>query len=153
MLKVSRMPRQMQWRQCDPVRRQASADIYAVTESAMPATQIEAEMLKVSRMPRQMQWRQCHPVRRQASADIYAVTESVMPVTVVVVVVVVVIVVVVVGEERGRRRSGTRSREMQQQKQKDPQDNVGNDPVLRSSFVQLFDMLLLICLKRARGGK
>ena len=62
-LKVSRLPRQMQRHQSDPVRRQASADIYKGPESATPATQIEPGVLKVPRLPRQMQRRQsrkCH---------------------------------------------------------------------------------------------
>ena len=61
----------MQRRQFDPVRRQASVDIYGGAESATLATQIEPEALKVSRLSRDMQRRQFDPVRRQASADIY----------------------------------------------------------------------------------
>ena len=62
--------------QFNPVRRQASADIYGGTESATPAAQIEPEVLKVSRLSRDMQRHQFDPVRRQASADIYGGTES-----------------------------------------------------------------------------
>ena len=65
-LKLSRLARKMQRRQFDPVRRQASVDIYGGTESATPATQIEPEVLKVSRLSRDMQRRQFDPVRRQA---------------------------------------------------------------------------------------
>ena len=53
---MPRLSRKMQRCQSDPLRRQASADIYGGSESATPATQI----------PR---WRwKCHP--RQASADV-----------------------------------------------------------------------------------
>ena len=69
-------------RQFDPVRRQASADIYEGTESATPATQIEPDVLQVSRLPRKMQRRQFDPVRRQASADIYGGAESTTPASV-----------------------------------------------------------------------
>ena len=71
MLKMPRLPRQMQRRQSDPVRRQASADIYM-------------KVLKASRLPGKSSCftlatssaaasvrRQVDPVRRQASADIY----------------------------------------------------------------------------------
>ena len=68
---MSRLPRQKQRRPSDPVRRQASADIYGGTKSATPATQIESEVLKVSRLPRQKQRRPSDPVCRRASADIY----------------------------------------------------------------------------------
>ena len=84
-------------RQFDPVRRQASADIYGGAESTTPATQIEPvyggaesdtpatqiepDVLKVSRLPRKMQRRQFDPVRRQASADIYGGAESTTPAT------------------------------------------------------------------------
>ena len=81
MLKVSRLARDMQRRQFDPVRRRASADIYGGSEGATPATQSEAEMLKVPRLSRDMQRRQFDPVRRQASADIYGGTESATPAT------------------------------------------------------------------------
>ena len=64
-----RLSRDMQRRQFDPVRRQASVDIYGGTESATPATQSEPEVPKVSRLSRDMQRRQFDPVRRQASAD------------------------------------------------------------------------------------
>ena len=80
-LKVSRLPRKMQRRQSDPVRRRASADIYEGPESVTPATQIEPEVLKVSRLPRKMQRRQSDPVRCRASADIYESPESVTPTT------------------------------------------------------------------------
>ena len=45
----------------DPIRRQASADVYGGTESTTPATQIEPEVLKVSRLPRKIQRRQIRP--------------------------------------------------------------------------------------------
>ena len=45
----------------DPIRRQASADIYGGTQSTTPATQIEPEVLKVSRLPRKIQRRQIRP--------------------------------------------------------------------------------------------
>ena len=47
MLQASRLPRKMQRRQFDPVRRQASADIYGGAESTTPATQIEPDVLQV----------------------------------------------------------------------------------------------------------
>ena len=82
MLKASRLPHKMQRRQFDPVRRQASADIYGGAESTTPATQLEPDVLKVSRLPRKkVQRRQFDPVRRQASADIYGGAESTMPAT------------------------------------------------------------------------
>ena len=81
----------------DSLRRQASADIYAGTESALPATQIEPEVLRChachtnparaaerSRLPRKnaaASRRAFDPLRRQASVDIYAGTESATPVT------------------------------------------------------------------------
>ena len=67
MLQASRLPRKMQRRQFDPVRRQDSADIYGGAESITPATQIEPDVLQASRLPRKMQRRQFDPVRRQAS--------------------------------------------------------------------------------------
>ena len=67
---MPRLSRDMQRRQFDPVRRQASVDIYEGIASATPATQIEPEVLKVSCLSRDMQRRQFDPVRRQASADI-----------------------------------------------------------------------------------
>ena len=71
----------MQWRQSDPVRRRASADIYEGDESATPATQIKPEVLKAPRPPRKMQRSQSDPVRRRASADIYEGPESATPAT------------------------------------------------------------------------
>ena len=62
----------MQRRQFDPVRRQASVDVYGGTVNATPATQSGPEVLKVSRMQR----RQFDPLRRQASVDVYGGTES-----------------------------------------------------------------------------
>ena len=78
---LPRLPRKVQRRQFDPVRRQASADIYGGAESTMPATQIEPDVLKASRLPRKVQRRQFDPVRRQASADIYGGAESTTPAT------------------------------------------------------------------------
>ena len=57
------------------------ADIYGGTESVTPATQIEPDVLKVSRLSRKRPRRPWAPVRRQASADIYGGTESVTPAT------------------------------------------------------------------------
>ena len=52
MLKVPRLSRKRPRRPWVPVRRQASAHIYAGTERATPATQIAPEVLKVSHLPR-----------------------------------------------------------------------------------------------------
>ena len=79
--KVPRLSRQMQRRQFDPLRRQASADIYGGSESATPATQIQPDLLTVPRLSRKMQRRQFDPLRRQASADIYGGSESATPAT------------------------------------------------------------------------
>ena len=79
MLKAPRLSRKTQRRQFDPLRRQASADIYGGSESATHATQIQAEMLKVPRVSRKRQRRQFDPLRRQASVDIYGGSESATP--------------------------------------------------------------------------
>ena len=81
MLKVPRLSRKRPRRPWVPVRRRASADIYAATESVTPARQIEPDMLKVSRRSRKRPRRPWVPVRRQASAHIYAGTASVTPAT------------------------------------------------------------------------
>ena len=74
MLRVPRLSRKMQRCQSDPLRRQASADIYAGAESATPATQIQPEMLKSATSFAQNAAASIRPLRRQGSADIY--TES-----------------------------------------------------------------------------
>ena len=73
-LQASRLPRKMQRRQFDPVRRQDSADIYGGAESITPATQIEPDVLQASRLPRKMQRRQFDPVCRQASLMVQKVS-------------------------------------------------------------------------------
>ena len=45
----------------DPIRRQASADIYEGSESTTPATHIEPEVLKAPRLPRNIGRRQIRP--------------------------------------------------------------------------------------------
>ena len=74
-LKASRLPRKSGLRcwkchachagssgaKSDPIRRQASADIYEGTESTTPATQIEPEVLKAARLPRKIQRGQIRP--------------------------------------------------------------------------------------------
>ena len=65
----------------DPIRRQASADIYEGSESTTPATQIEAEVRKVPRLPRNI-GRQIRPNSSPSfRTDIYEGSESTTPAT------------------------------------------------------------------------